>query len=163
MEKNQVDAWRRDLNRIDTALSDPVVASALEESKLSFEVKRRLLEERLPGLNPMGVNLVLFLAVKSRLHLFKSIALDFEGMVDALYGIEHAQVTTPFPVDESERGVLAARLAGILGKKKVVLEVKVDPAILGGMVARIGDKVIDGSSRTKLQNLKRNLQSGVSV
>ncbi len=144
-------------------LNDQFVASALAAPKLSFDLKKQLLEQKLPGAGPLATNLVCFLALKGRLHIFRQMVEEFERLVDAYHGIEHAEITSPFPIDEAERKALAERLAGVLGKKQVVLETKVNKSILGGVVVRIGDKLIDGSSRTRLDNLKRNLQSGVSI
>jgi len=112
--------------------------------------------------SPLALNLVYFLIARTRIGILHRIVAEYGELVDAYNGIEHAEVVTPFPMDEAERGALGDRLAGVLGKKKVVLRTRVDPAIIGGMVARIGDRLIDGSTRTKLDGLKRSLQSGVS-
>jgi F-type H+-transporting ATPase subunit delta len=67
-----------------------------------------------------------------------------------------AQVTTAVPIDERQKAVIASRLARRLGKT-VTLETKIDPAILGGVVAQVGDNVIDGSVRGRLERLRRTL------
>lgn len=148
---------------MDAILADPGLMAVLETPKVSFEIKKRLLEETLPGTSPLVMNLVYFLASRARLHIIHGVVREYEILVDVRLGIEHAEVIIPFPMDEGERAALARTLAAVLGKKKVVLNTKVDPAILGGMVARIGDRLIDGSTRTRLESLKRSLQSGVSI
>jgi F-type H+-transporting ATPase subunit delta len=77
-------------------------------------------------------------------------------MADAYLGLEHARVVTALPIDKQEEAKLTEHLAAITGKK-VVLTTEVDPAIIGGFVARIGDKLIDGSTKAKLEALKRSL------
>ncbi|MBI4331974.1 MAG: ATP synthase F1 subunit delta [Chloroflexi bacterium] len=163
MEKNQVDSWRQDLKRISGALADRGVMAVLETPRVSFEVKKRVMQEKLTGVSSLAMNLVYFLVSKGRLHILHDIIREYDAKVDALRGIEHAEVTTPFPMDERERLALGETLAGVLGKKKVVLDARVDPVILGGMVARIGDRLIDGSTRTKLDSLKRSLQTGAGI
>lgn len=163
LESNELDAWGQNLQRIDAVLTDPALLSVLEAPKISFEAKKQLLQEKLVAISPLAMNLVYFLVVKTRLFLLHGIVSQYERMVDAYYGIEHAEVVTPFLIDENERTALGESLAGVLGKNKVILKTRVDPAIVGGMVARIGDTLIDGSTRTKLHSLKRSLESGATV
>jgi F-type H+-transporting ATPase subunit delta len=77
-------------------------------------------------------------------------------MADAHLGLEHAKVITAIPLDEGDKKKLSERLAAITGKK-IVLTTEVDPAIVGGFVARVGDKLIDGSTKAKLEALRRQL------
>ncbi|MHB8377115.1 MAG: F0F1 ATP synthase subunit delta, partial [Dehalococcoidia bacterium] len=81
----------------------------------------------------------------------------FGEQVDERRGIAHALVTTAVPLSDDERGAVAARLSAITGKTVDVVPV-VDPAIIGGVVARIGDQLIDGSTRTRLKALRRSLE-----
>jgi F-type H+-transporting ATPase subunit delta len=70
--------------------------------------------------------------------------------------VEHAKVTTATPIDEGEQKMLEERMAAMTGKQ-IVLTSEVDPAIIGGFVARIGDRLIDGSTKAKLEALKKKL------
>jgi len=69
---------------------------------------------------------------------------------------EEAEVITAIPLDNEDKLMLAQRLTEIFGKP-IVLKPKVDPSIIGGIIIRIGDKLIDGSIRSKLEALKREL------
>jgi F-type H+-transporting ATPase subunit delta len=77
-------------------------------------------------------------------------------MWNLVRGIEVAHVTTAIPVDEAEATQIRTRLATLTGKQ-VTLDLKVDPDIIGGMVAQVGDTLLDGSIRTRLQNLRKQL------
>jgi len=77
-------------------------------------------------------------------------------MADAHQGLEHAEVITAIPIDEEDKEKLAQRLATITGKQ-IVLAADIDPTIIGGFVARVGDKLIDGSTRARLESLKKRL------
>jgi F-type H+-transporting ATPase subunit delta len=78
-------------------------------------------------------------------------------MVDLYHGIQTAEVTTAVPLGEEDKGRLADNLSSLVGSK-VVLKEKVDPKILGGIVARVGGRLLDGSTLTRLESLKRELE-----
>jgi F-type H+-transporting ATPase subunit delta len=87
------------------------------------------------------------------------IADEYQRLLDSYRGIEQAEVTTAIELDDEDRRKLEERLELVVGKK-VVLKPRVDPAVLGGIVARIGGKLLDGSTRSKLMALKKALASG---
>ena len=74
-------------------------------------------------------------------------------------GIETAEVTTAVPLDDKDKKKLAEKLGALVGAK-VELKTQVDPEILGGIVARVGGKLLDGSTRSKLAALKKELVGG---
>jgi F-type H+-transporting ATPase subunit delta len=77
-------------------------------------------------------------------------------LFDAHRGIERAKVITALTLDEKEKEAIAIRLAKI-SDRKVAVDGYVDPSIIGGFIARMGDTLIDGSVHQKLETLKRNL------
>ena len=89
----------------------------------------------------------------------ESAAADDEDQ--ALYeedrGIAHASVRTAVAMSDGEQEALVKRLSDMTGKS-ILIEAEVDPQIIGGMVVRIGDRLIDGSTRTRLITLRRRLQ-----
>ncbi len=101
-------------------------------------------------------NLLKLLESKGRLPLLSQIAEFFQTLLDDHNGIAHAQVLTAVAMTEDEQRTLATRLSELTGKQ-VLVEAHEAPEILGGMVARIGDRLIDGSAKTKLLALKREL------
>jgi F-type H+-transporting ATPase subunit delta len=88
--------------------------------------------------------------------MMAEIAGEYRRLVDAYHGIQQAEVMTAVPIDDKDKEKLAERLGQIVSSKIVVTS-QVDPAILGGVVARVGGKLLDGSTRTKLAALKREL------
>jgi F-type H+-transporting ATPase subunit delta len=84
------------------------------------------------------------------------IAAEYQRLLDSSRGIEQAEVTTAVPLDENDMTKLTERLGAVVGKE-VVVKAEVDPEILGGIIARIGGKLLDGSTRSKLAALKREL------
>ena len=155
-EANELDRWLSDLQLIATLVGDAEIKAFLESPKLHFKEKERLLTERLKGLNPVALNLVMLLVHRGRLHLAGEIAAEYQRRLDGERGIEHAEVSTAIGLDEAETNKLAERLGKMLGKK-VVIEAHTNPAIIGGLVVRVGDKALDGSTKAKLDTLKKEL------
>ena len=145
MGNNEVEKWRSELKDISAALRVPQLLAILESPKIHFSEKEQLLNKCLPDLSRLALNFVYFLVIKQRLSILNEIAAEYERMADAQQGIEHARVVTAIPVDEKEQRLLSERLAALTGKR-IVLTSEVDPAIIGGFVARVGDKLIDGST-----------------
>jgi F-type H+-transporting ATPase subunit delta len=107
----------------------------------------------------MVIKLLLLLAAKSRLALIDDIAEEYQALVDNYRGIEGtevAEVTTAIPLDDDYQLKVAERITEIIGKP-VLLKPKVDPGIIGGIIIRVGDKLIDGSLRSKLAALRKDL------
>jgi F-type H+-transporting ATPase subunit delta len=117
----------------------------------------RLLQAGLEGtIGPLSMNLARILAAKDKLHLLSDIREIFQEKVDEARGVAHAVVTTAVALGDDERSAVAQRLSAVTGKQVEITSV-VDESIIGGLVARIGDQLIDGSTRTRLLALKRQL------
>jgi F-type H+-transporting ATPase subunit delta len=156
LQANELDRWQGDLQTIAALVSEAEIKAFLESPKLNFKDKTKLLSGHLEGINLLALNLVMLLINRRRLHLVAEIAVEFQRRLDSYRGVEHADVVTAVPLDKDETAKLSARLSQITGKK-VLIEPEVDPRIIGGMVVRVGGKLLDGSTRAKLEALKREL------
>lgn len=157
-EKGLLDQFLGDLNDLAQIVAHPALTRAMENPKVPFATKRDLVRRFLGDRGPYFATFVDLLVNKGRVSAATEIRDSYQRMLNADRGIEVAQVTTAVPLDEKDEQVLSQRLSEITGKK-VILETKVDPAILGGLVARIGDRVIDGSVISKLKALRAELAS----
>ena len=155
-EKDEVEKWRSELITIAVILADPQLRAILEDPKIRLGDKENLIKKLLPEISQLALNFVYLLVAKQRLGILEPIVSEYERMADAHMGLEHAKVITAVPIDEESKKKLSERLAAITGKK-IVLTTEVDPAIIGGFIARVGDELIDGSTRSKLESLKRRL------
>ncbi len=155
-EGNELDEWQLSLKRIAELMSDAELMALLESPKIPFSLKKGLLEERLKGINPLALNLACLLVAKGNLKIADKIAAEYEHLLDAYRGIEHAEVTTAIPLDDEDKEKLSQHLEMIAGKK-VIIETQVNPSIIGGIIARIDDKLLDGSVRSKLEILRESL------
>ena len=156
LERNEVEKWRSELETIADTLSEPELAAILQDPKIHFSDKVKLLNSCLPGLSQLALNFVYLLVSRQRLGILEGVVTEYKRMADAQMGLERARVVTAIPVDEEDRDKLSRYLASMTGKQ-IVLTADVDPAIIGGFVARIGDRLIDGSTRSKLEALKKKL------
>lgn len=156
LERKELEVWRGDLERLSEAVQDPLLFTFLESPRIRFNEKERILSQGLEGLNPLVMNLALLLVSRGRLGLVADMVLEYGRLVDEHRGIAHAEVTTAVPLESEEKDKLVRRL-GVLVGREIVLTTRVAPAIIGGLVARVGDKLIDGSTKSRLLALRESL------
>ncbi|MFC1913173.1 F0F1 ATP synthase subunit delta [Chloroflexota bacterium] len=156
-ETGELDGWQSDLSKIASLSKDTEFAAVMESPRVHFEDKARLLRVQLGDVGLLALNLVSLLVVKGRLSIAGDIADGYQRLLDSHRGIEQVEVTTAVPLDADGKTKLAERLGAAIGKK-VVLKPEVDASVVGGVIARVGDKLIDGSTRSKLLALKREME-----
>jgi F-type H+-transporting ATPase subunit delta len=159
LKQNELIQWLSELRLISDLMKDTSVFTALQKPGLPFNEKSQLLKERVGALNPQVLNLVGMLSDKGKLIELDAISIEYQRLVDAHHGIEGAEVaevTTAITLDDEDKLKLGKRLGEILGKP-VTLKILVAPELLGGIVIRVGDKLIDGSVRHRLQTLSKEL------
>jgi F-type H+-transporting ATPase subunit delta len=149
--------WSDGLALTAAIFSDPQVDALMQEARVSTADKLKLAENALKDVDPLVLNLARLLVHRGRTSLASQIAEAFQELADAERGIAHAVVTTAVPLSEDEKTAVAARLGEITGRE-VAVETEVDEGIIGGLVARIGDKLIDGSTRSQLASLRQRLR-----
>ena len=155
-EQGSIDAWQDALGQIADFMSDPEVKRVLENTRVTQEPKQRLIEAALGDLPAMPLNFARLLLRKHRTALSPDIAMAFNELIDVERGIQHALVRTAVPLTEAETADLARRLQAQTGQE-VILRVEVDPSVLGGLVIQIGDRLIDASTRARLQAMRESL------
>ena len=158
-EENKLDKWRQDLTAVARLTVDAHIKAFLENPKVHFKDKRNILAGKLGGMNPLVLNLIYLLITKGKLSLLTDIVDEYELLVDRQQNIEQAEVVTAFTLSEQEEISLSQRLGKLVGKK-VILKTKVDPKIISGMIVKVGNKLIDGCTRSKLSVLKKELSEG---
>jgi len=107
----------------------------------------------------MVANLLMLLLERGRLSVLPQIAESYGTLADELSGVIRPMVTSGLKLEPAQVEQISAALAKATGKK-VELKVEVDSALIGGVVAKIGDKVFDGSVRTQLARIQDTLQKG---
>lgn len=156
VESNTVAVWRTDLDDIATVLAESDAAALLADGRRPLD-QRLALVARALDIQPLALNLAKLLVSKGRSLDARAVANAFNRMADAREGIVHARVTTAVDLTAQELGGIQQRLSTSLGKT-VLTEAVVDPSLIGGVVVQVGDRLVDGSVRTRLKNLRRELQ-----
>jgi F-type H+-transporting ATPase subunit delta len=159
LEKKELDKWQSDLKQIAALGDDADFMAVIENPKVGFDKKEKLLAEVLKDVTPLARNLVYLLVSRGRFSMIGDIAAEYHRLLDGYRGIEHAEVVTAVPLDAKEKKKLEEHLGEVIGKK-VVLESSVDPSLVGGMIARVGGKLLDGSTHSRLLALKKELATG---
>jgi F-type H+-transporting ATPase subunit delta len=154
--------WGRMISDVASAVETDVrLRRFLEAPQVGAERKNEILarafQDRVPRI---FLRFLQKLVDNRRQMLIPAIASEYHHLVDAAEGRVHAQVTVAREMDDASRDAIAAQLGRALGKT-VVPHVAVNPAILGGVIVRVGDTVMDGSVRRRLGTLRSRLLSGM--
>ena len=156
LENEGIERWEQDLSRASEALSNEDFSSFLEAPQVPDEAKLRGIDTLLGDLSPLVKNMVSLLAVRGEIPSFPMVLTDFQDMANERRGIALAEVTTAVPLDDARRERLRRGLSELTGKR-ISLTEQVEPDIIGGIVAKVGDRLIDGSTRTKLRTMREGL------
>ena len=156
LEKGELDSWQASLRKIAAITTDAKLMALLEHPKLPFDAKRDLLEKQLGEVNPLALNLACLLVHRNKLRIAGDISRQYSILLDTHNGVEHVDIVTALPLDDEDKEMIAGRFANMIGHK-VIIDTKVDPSIIGGIRARIGDTLIDGSIKNKLESLRKSL------
>jgi F-type H+-transporting ATPase subunit delta len=152
-----VEQWRAQLEQVAQALSDPSLVRRLQDPAVPFETRAQAIADGLGGeLLPGLRNLARLVLRRRRLEQLTRIADEFRRLYNRRAGIVEATAVSAAPLSESDLDELRRRLAGAAGGR-LELRVEVDPALIGGLYVRIGDRLIDGSVRGRLERLRSTL------
>jgi F-type H+-transporting ATPase subunit delta len=157
-KQGKLDRWLSDLRVAAGVLADPRLQRILTDPKVSRLKKREILDGAFTvSVDPMVHNLLYLLADRGRLHQIGRIVDQFVELYNKDQGIVVANVTTAVPLDADQQKKLQDRLKDLTGAKQIDLRAQSDPRIIGGLIARVGDVLYDGSVRTKLAELQERL------
>lgn len=161
-EANAVEGFGGELARINELMSaNPELRSIFGNPAYGIEAKREILKEIVGklGLSGLVANSLLLLLERNRLGQLPQIAESYGVLADELSGVIRPTLISGMPLADDQVVQIKEALAGSTGKQ-VVLKVEVDPALIGGVVTKIGDTVFDGSVKTQLSRIEHILQKG---
>ena len=155
-----VKAWRAELDTAASIASDERVARMLANPALPLE-ERHSMAEKIFGkvVSAPVLNLIKLMIRRGRIHELPRLAAEFRRLDNVRLGITLATATSAAPLTKDEVKALTERMEQFTGGR-VELNVQVDPSLLGGVVVRVGDRLIDGSVRGRLERLRNQLVSG---
>jgi F-type H+-transporting ATPase subunit delta len=163
LKQKTLDRTLADVQKIADLFSKRKLAYLLREPKIPAERKERAIRQGLASkVLPASLNLALLVVQRGLVDLMPNIARELNQLVLDYKNEARAEVITAAQMDESQRSQVQRALERMTGKK-IQLETRVQPSILGGVVARVGDQVIDGSVERRLKLLQQQLLTGVST
>lgn len=140
---------------LQVALEDPVLEEDRRQ-RLLTEVAERL------GIRGTALGALKVMSQRRRLAALPGLARELTRLSDEHHGVLRASVTSATPLPDRYYAALTSKLESAT-RKKIVLEKHEDPALIGGVVLRIGDTIIDGSIRGRLGQLERRLLAGANA
>lgn len=159
-ENGTLGRWQADLALLNDVASDEEASAFLSNPTGDADAKIRFLNAVLDKHEAQqeAKNLAKLLVERQRLGIIPDLYQIFEEAMLAEQGIVFADVTTAEPLDEAGQEIVRQQLSKFVGKD-VQLRLKQDPSIIGGVVALIGDQLIDGSVINQLRRLRARLSA----
>ncbi len=156
-KENSLDRWEDDLTKVAGILGDSDVLAFLDAPQIPDSAKLDGIGKLLADVDLLVRNTVNLMTVNRDISKFADMYRVFKEMTDEHRGIARADVVTAVALDDAQRDQLAAGLAKLVGRSEVKISESVDSSIIGGVVAKIGDRLIDGSTRTQLRAMRNSL------
>lgn len=160
-EANGIGAVQSELEKIDALWkASPDLQGAFENPELNEDARRALADAvaQRTGASTHVKNFLRLLSDRRRFDILSHIVLEYRGLAEQETDHVRANVTTAVAFDDEYFKRLQSSLESITGKK-VTLEREIDPEILGGVIARVGGRVYDGSLRSRLSELRETLMT----
>jgi F-type H+-transporting ATPase subunit delta len=155
-----LDEWLRDLKLAADAVRQPTVQRLLGNPAVAVAVRLKAADDALgTRISDKAVNLIRLLIRRRRIELLPQVAARYEELYERQKGIVRATITSAAPLDDAELQAIQSRLSQMTGGT-LRTDVNVDPSLLGGVIVRIGDRMIDGSVRGRLERLRNRIAAG---
>ena len=155
-----VATWRSELDSAAAVVAEDRIGRALANPSIPLETR---IETAGSTFGPMVgrpvLNLIGLMLRRGRIEQLPRLAAEFRRLDDARQGITHATATSASSLTRDQVAALSRQLEQFTGGR-VELDVQVDLSLLGGLVVRVGDRMIDGSVRSRLERLRNQLVSG---
>lgn len=157
VERDALEAWASDLETARGVVGESDVTAFLAAPSVPETVKLDGVNTLLSEVDPLVRNLVSLLTTNGDIERFGGVCDTFRDLMDEHLGIGRAQITTAVPLDEARRERIVSSLQELTGFERIEVTEAVDPEIIGGVVARVGDRLFDGSTRSRLRSMQESL------
>jgi F-type H+-transporting ATPase subunit delta len=163
LKQNKLDQTREDVRELARVFANRKLSYLLREPRVPMQRKETALRQALASrVLPISLNLALLVVQRELVELMPNIARELEQLVLNYKNQAIAEVTTATKIDDAQMTMIKRALEQKTGKS-IILQPRAQPEIMGGVIARVGDQVIDGSLRYRLSALRqRLLNSGVN-
>ena len=110
------------------------------------------------GITGIAANFIKLVASKRRLFSIREMIANYHKLNDSYRGVARAEVTSASPLSDAHIAALKEQLKGVTGGRQVEVTAKVDPSIIGGLVVKLGSRMVDGSLKTKLNSIRTRMK-----
>ncbi len=155
-EQGVLDRVQGELSEFAGALQSAEVRAFLESARVPAERKLAVVGQSMSHASQLSRNFIGMMVSQGLVDLIPGVIAEYQRLLDAFHGRQRALVISAVPLGQQEKSQVSGYLGKLVGKQ-IVLDTRVEPQVLGGLVIRLGDKLIDGSTRGKLQALKQKL------
>jgi F-type H+-transporting ATPase subunit delta len=160
-DEQSVDEIAAALKSFDELIGEsPDLARLVRSPAFSAEEQTRALGALLDraGITGLAAKFIKLVAAKRRLFAIRAMIVDYHKLYDAWRGVTRAEATSAVALSGEHVAALKQALAAVTGGKNVEVSLKVDPSIIGGLVVRLGSRMVDGSLRTKLNAIRTRMK-----
>lgn len=158
VQQDRAEEWAGELTHMAEVLQDAEFNAFLRHAEVPVERKISALAAVLPELDPMVRNLGALLITRGAVDTAGDVALGYNRLLDERLGRQQVTVISAVALETAELERIR-QFVGSLIRKEVVVTARVDAAILGGIIIQIGDRLLDGSTRSRLEGLRKQLRS----
>ena len=162
VEQDQLDQWAEDLRAVDQVLQDTKFRSFLKHAEVPTSAKTKALDRVLRDVHPVVRNLAALLVTRGAVDLVHDVQTGYIYLLDEHRGRQQVDLTSAVPLDDRDLDRITQFVSSLVGKE-VVISTQVDESILGGIIIQIGDQLLDGSTRSRLEGLRTQIRSEVAV
>ena len=162
LENNQVEQWGEDLAVVAEVFEDADFAALMKHADMPAADKLAATASVLAGVNPLVRNLVDLLISKNSVDAIAGVYSSYTELLDSHLGRQRVEITTAVPLESAESERINSFVTGLV-RREVVLTTKVDESILGGLVIQIGDRLLDGSTKARLDGLRNRLHTEIAA
>lgn len=163
VERDSLEAFGAELDKVNALFEESEELRLLvRHPSFDAETRKRVLEELMGRVvvSPTCRNFIFLLTDQGRVSLISEITASFKALVDAHLGRVRAQVTVAQPLSDINRTRLERSLSGLTGKE-VIVEDRLDPSIIAGVITEVNGRVFDGSARSRLNTIGDRLRARV--
>jgi F-type H+-transporting ATPase subunit delta len=160
-EANATDQVAASLDSFDRMIADsPDLERLVRSPVFSAEDQVKALGVVLDraGITGITANFIKLVASKRRLFSIREMIRTYHLLYDSYRGVARAEVTSASPLTDANIAALKQSLKGVTGGKDVEVTAKVDPSIIGGLVVKLGSRMVDGSLKTKLNSIRTRMK-----
>jgi F-type H+-transporting ATPase subunit delta len=155
-EKGTAQEWLAQLIDLGQLLVDRDLLVAMRSPNVTDDQKQAVIESLAPNLVPELRNLTRLLIRRSRIHIVPAVAEAFANYLDEARGRVEAEVTSARALSDDEVRAIEIQLNRRTGRT-VTLKTALEPSLIGGIVIRVGDELIDASIATRLERLRQRM------